>query len=328
MSSPQASRPLKLCYNYFMRIIKHKLTWIDILKPTKKDLEFIRKQHKFHPIILDELLHTSARSRVEPYKEYLFLTYHLPIYDKNIKSSRRAEVDFLITKNKVITIHYEDLEPLNNFWRRLSNNSHFKDRAMGESSGQLIYYLIEEILAFSQGQLRHIEDKLSEITKDLFQRQEAQLLEKISYIKRDLLDYSIIGKPQGIILQSLKETGIRFWGEEMRIYLADLAGDHLKIMQYLDNFKETIDALEQTNSQLLNAKTNAVMQRFTVLAFLTVPLLLLTSIFSVTAIDKVIKNSPVVFGISFISILVLTILLLVFFRKKVWLFLLVFYFLF
>src|SRR3989344_3264659 len=144
-----------------MRIIKHKLTWIDVLKPTKKDLEFIRKQYYFHPIILDELLHTSARSRVEPYDNYLFLTYHLPMYDKNIKSSRRAEVDFLITKDKIITVHYEDLEPLNNFWRRLSNDPRFKDQALGENTGTLSHFLVQEILLFSQRQLRHIEDNVT-----------------------------------------------------------------------------------------------------------------------------------------------------------------------
>lgn len=301
-----------------MRIVKGKFTWIDVQNPTKKDIEFIRKQHKFHPIILDELLHTSARSRVEPYEKYLFMTYHLPIYDKGEKSSRKGEVDFLITKDKIITVHYEDLEPLNNFWRRLSNDPVFKERALGESTGRMIYYMLEEILFFSQRQLRHIEDEVTQLTKNLFQNEEKRLLEDISYLKRDILDYSIISKPQAIILESLREVGGKFWGEQMRIYLSDLSGDHLKIMQLLDNFKETVDALEQTNSQLLNAKTNSVMQRFTVLAFLTYPIVILTSFFNASIIDNLISNNPLIFaGISLIVIMV-TMGLLVFFRKKGW----------
>jgi magnesium transporter len=303
-----------------MRIIKkNKLTWIDILNPTKKDIEFIRKQQRFHPIILDELLHASARSRVEPYDKYLFLTYHLPIYDKNIKSSRKAEVDFLITKDKVITVRYEDLEPLNNFWRRLSNDKNFKDRAMGENTGKMTYYMIEEILAFSQRQLRHIEEKVSDLTKELFENRESHMLQKISYLKRDILDYSIISKPQEIIIESLKEVGERFWDEDIKIYLSDLAGDHLKNMQELDNFKETVDALEQTNSQLLNAKTNAVMQKFTVLAFLTIPLVLLTQIFGADVVSVQTGNDPLIFWGSLLLVLVITVLMLLLFKKKGWL---------
>ncbi|MDP3999132.1 MAG: CorA family divalent cation transporter [bacterium] len=301
-----------------MRIIKGQLTWIDVLNPTKKDVEFIRKQHKFHPIILDELLHPSARSRVEPYDKYLFLTYHLPIYDNATKSSRRAEVDFLITKDKVITVHYEDLEPLNNFWRHLTNDPNFKDRALNENTGRLTYYIIEEVLSFAQRQLRHVEENMSGITKELFAGKEARLLERISYLKRDILDYSIISKPQEIILQSLKEVGIKFWGEPMAVYLSDLSGDHLKVMQYLDNFKEAIDALEQTNAQLLSAKTNAVMQRFTVLAFLTFPIIIFTSFFNLEAVNQFFSN-PLRFISAFILVLLVTILLLALFKRKGWL---------
>lgn len=302
-----------------MRIIKrNKLTWIDVLKPTKKDIEFIRKQHKFHPIILDELLHASARSRVEPYDKYLFLTYHLPLYDKNQKVSRKIEVDFLITKDKVITVRYEDVEPINNFWRRLSNDKNFKDRAL-HSTGTIVYFLIEEILAFSQRQLRHIEETVSEITQELFKNREAQLLQRISYLKRNILEYSIISNPQKIILESLREVGGRFWSEDMRIYLSDLVGDHLKIMQHLENFKETVDALEQTNSQLLNAKTNAVMQKFTVMAFLTIPLVLLTQIFGAEVVSLQTNNDPFVFWASFVLVLLITIILLLFFKRKGWL---------
>lgn len=302
-----------------MRIIKGKMTWIDVQNPTKKDIEFIRKQHKFHPIILDELLHTSARSRVEPYEKYLFLTYHLPIYDKNMKSSRKGEVDFLITKDQIITVHYEDLEPLNNFWRRLSNDPNFKDQALGEDTGRLLYFLIEEILFFSQRQLRHIEENVSLLTKELFQGEERKLLENISYLKRDILDYSIISMPQEIILESLREVGGKFWNDRLKIYFSDLAGDHLKIMQLLENFKETVDALEQTNAQLLDAKTNQVMQRFTVLAFLTFPMVLINSFFTVPMIDHITDRSPVIFLTVFAITICITIGMLIFFKKRNWL---------
>jgi len=302
-----------------MRIIKGKMTWIDVQNPTKKDIEFIRKQHKFHPIILDELLHTSARSRVEPYEKYLFLTYHLPIYDKNMKSSRKGEVDFLITKDKIITVHYEDLEPLNNFWRRLSNDPHFKDQALGEDTGKLLYFIIEEILFFSQRQLRHIEENVSLLTKELFSGEERRLLENISYLKRDILDYSIISMPQEIILESLKEVGGKFWNDRLKIYFSDLAGDHLKIMQLLNNFKETVDALEQTNSQLLDAKTNQVMQRFTVLAFLTFPMVIINSFFTVPMIDHLVDRSVGIFLAVFALTVFITIGMLLFFKRKNWL---------
>ncbi len=295
-----------------------KIIWIDILNPTKVDIDFLKKQHDFHPIILDELLHFSSRSRVEFYDDYLFLTYHLPIYDKTLKTSRKAEVDFLITKNKVITVHYEDLEPIDNFMRTISNNVHFKNQAM-QDTARCAYYIIQAIISFSMRQLRHVEDNIQEISKEIFKGKEAQLLEKISYAKRDILDYSVISAPQEILLSSLLDVGAKFWGEDVRIYLDDLLGDYSKVTQHVDNYRATIEALETTNGQLLSAKTNSVMQKFTIFAFLAIPLSIIVQLAAITSVEQYIVGHPMTFlgVLSVIAIILIT--LAVYFRKRGWL---------
>lgn len=295
-----------------------KITWIDILKPTKADIDFLKKHHKFHPIILDELLHLSSRSRVEFYPSYLFLTYHLPIYDKSLRTSRRAEIDFLITKNSVITVHYEDLEPLDSFMRSLNNNQHFKQKVMADSA-QCTYFLIQEVIQFSLRQLRHVEDNIRSISEEIFKDKEDEMLEKISYAKRDILDFSVISAPQEILLGSLISTGKKFWGEESGIYLSDLAGDYSKVTQHVDSYRATIEALEQTNGQLLSAKTNKVMQRFTILAFLAIPLGIFASLISVDFIGNFITATPARFWTIFILMGSLVVSMVIFFKKKKWL---------
>lgn len=302
-----------------MRIVKGKISWIDILSPNRGDLEHLKKINEFHPIILDELLHLSLRSRVEFYKTYLYLTYHLPVYDKNLRTSRRMEIDFLITKDHVITIHYEDAEPIENFYRSISNNARLKDRALGENTARLTYYLIQEILNFSMQQIKHIEENISRISREIFRHKEAELLEQISYVKRDVLDYTIISRPQKILLNSFLDVGIKFWGEEVKIYLNDLIGDYYKITQLLENYHQIIESLEATNGQLLNAKTNSVMQRFTILAFLTIPLALFASLASIDFIGQFLAASPLRFWSIFTGTSAVVIGLIVFFKKKGWL---------
>lgn len=297
-----------------------KITWIDILKPTKTDIDFLKKQHDFHPIILDELLHFSSRSRVEHDTEttYLFLTYHLPIYDKTLKTSRKAEVDFLITKNKVITVHYEDLEPIDTFMRTISNNQNFKNQAM-QDTARCAYYMIQAIISFSMRQLRHVEENIQEISKEIFKGKETYLLEKISYAKRDILDYSIISAPQGILLTSLGDVGVKFWGEEFGIYFDDLVGDYSKVTQHVENYRATLEALETTNGQLLSAKTNAVMQKFTIFAFLAVPLSIFVSIASINVVERFIVEHQTTFWALSITLGIVIVTLVVYFKRKGWL---------
>ncbi|MDD5431055.1 MAG: CorA family divalent cation transporter [Candidatus Pacebacteria bacterium] len=302
-----------------MQTIKNKsIIWIDILKPTAKDIEFIKKQHKFHPIILDELSRPSVRARVEGYDSYLFLTYHIPTYDPILKTSKKAEIDFLITKNTVITVHYEELEPINDFIRNLSANQNLKDIAMSDT-GRLTYKILEDVINFSLRQLRHIEENVSFLNKELFSGKESGMLKEISYAKRDILDYRMISRPQEIILKSLRETGMSFWGTSINVYLSDLVGEHMKVLQQIENFKETIESIEQTNAQLLHAKSTAIMQKFNVLAFLAVPMAFTMAFFTVGAVQQITNFSFFTFVTTFIIVAILDIFLLIIFRKKKWL---------
>lgn len=296
-----------------------KIRWIHIEKPGKQDIAFLNKNFNFHPVILDELLQPSTRSRVERYDEYLFMTYHFPLYDRLAKTSRRAEIDFLITRNYVITVSYESLEPVQNMRRTFQNNASIGASLIKDGPALLIYYLLQEIINFSLRQLRHIQEKIEFINSQLFNGKESRLLEDISYIKRDILEYQIITRPQQILLESLRQVGEKFWGQKVRIYLSDLAGDFMKIIQLIDLQKEAIEGLESTNAQLLNVKMNRVMQRFTVLAFLTFPLMLLVAIFDIDTVSRPIIGRPYDFWIIFGVVVMIIVIMSLYFKKKEWL---------
>lgn len=300
-------------------IIEGKINWYDVVNPDHRDIEFLKRKFRFHPVILDELLHPSARSRVETYDHYLFLVYHLPVYNVQARTSRRAELDFLITKNTLFSVRYEKIEPVHQFERTLRNNLHLRDRMLKNTTGHLLYYLLEEIMEYSLRQLRHIEEKVDEVGSELFSGKERQLLEKVSYIKRDLLDFRIIIRPQQSVVESLIVAGRFFWGESIKIYFSDLLGDFLKTVHAIENLKETVESFEETNAQLLNAKSNYIMQRFTVLAFLTFPLMLLVAIFDIDAVSRPIIGNPYDFWIIFGTVSTIVAIMVYLFRKKGWL---------
>lgn len=303
-----------------MTIIKGKTTWVDILKPSKKEIEYLKKTYGFHPIILDELFQPSARSRVERYDNYLFMVYHLPVYDHAQKTSRRAEIDVLVTANALVTVRYENLEPIESLSRAIHNNPHYKERVLGKDSARVLYYLLEEVINFSLRQLRHVQDKVEEVGKNLFKGRESELLEHISYVKRDILEYRIIARPQEALLESLENAGRSFWRESTSVYFNDLAGDYLKVIHALENYREAIEAFEATNSQLLNAKMNNIMSRFTVLAFLTLPLMLIVSFFNIEALSTPFINGHLfAFWLIFGSGVVLVAFLTYYFKRRGWL---------
>jgi Mg2+ and Co2+ transporter CorA len=209
----------------------------------------------------------------------------------------------------VITVRYGEIEPLDVFEGHLNASKEFREQVLGKNTLTLTYNLLQSIIAFSFRQLHHIEEHIGSISSEIFKSREQKLLARISYVKRDVLDYRLISRPQGILLSSLRMVGTEFWGKHANVYLDDLVGDNLKTQQHIENYLEVIEALESTNSQLLNAKTNRVMQNFTVLAFLTFPLVLFTAIYEIGA-----RTGE--FWMGFGSTLVATIIIILLFKRR------------
>src|SRR3990167_3308178 len=117
-----------------MQIIKHNnLTWIDINNPTPKDTEYLKDNFHFDQFILDELFVPTVRPKVEEYNHYLFMVLHFPIFIPRKKRTFSREIDFIITKDAIITAHYAAIEPLQVLFDSCSLSGANKEKAFGKN---------------------------------------------------------------------------------------------------------------------------------------------------------------------------------------------------
>ena len=292
-----------------MEIEKNKhVQWIEIQKPTGKDIAWLKEKFDLHPVIVDELKGPSARARVEQYDGYLYFVYYFPLYDEKDAASVRTEIDFIVTKNAVATVHYEPLTGvLDDF-----------DIGAIDSSFQLVHGIIQHLLNFQERQLRHVREKVEAVGREVFHDKEKEVLEKITYLKRDISEYRIVVRLQEPTLKSLLVKGREFWGKDSEIYLNDLIGDHLKVMNQLEDYRDAVGDFEDTNNQLMNLKINTVLKTFTLLSFLTFPFVLLASLFSMNTPDTPIVNQPHAFWIIVGIMVVGMVTLATYFKSKKW----------
>jgi len=292
-----------------MEIKKGKgVEWVDVEKPTGKDLAWLGKEYHLHPVIVDELRGPSARGRVEAYKDYLFFIYYFPVYDRNDEASARTEIDFIVTKDSVVTVHYDGLGGVMDGF----------DVEDCDSSLAVMYRLIEHLINFQERQLRHIREKVESVGKEIFKDKEKEVLQRITYVKRDVSEYRIVVRLQEPILRSLLVKGKKFWGDSAEIYLSDLMGDQLKVVNQLEDYREAISDFEDTNNQLMNLKINSVMKTFTSLSFLTFPFMLIAALFSMNTRDTPLIGLAYGFWIIIGIMIVGMILLTVYFKRKGW----------
>lgn len=302
-------------------ITENNLTWTDIEKPTQKDLDWLKNNFNIHTIVLDELIPASQREKVEQFDNYLFLVMYVPVFHPKKRTTRPVELDVLITKTHIITVHNEILELLEDFLGKLTKDPTVKEKVFEKTTGHIFYWIAEELLNFAERQLVHVSKNVNRVEEGLFKNIERDMIKEISFVKRDILDFRIAVKPLHRIFDSLYAKSADFWPESrnLKIYFSDLIGDYERVWSKVDNFTEIINSLEATNTNLLNDKTNTIVKTFTILSFITFPAMLIATILQIDTITNPIRGLPYDFWIIFGLVAATVLIMWLYFRNKKWL---------
>jgi len=264
------------------QIETQKIIWIDFTEPSADELVILKKM-KLHPLALEEFSMPSARPKASLYGDCLYLTLHIPLFDKENRRTFPSELDVVVTKNHLITGHDQDIFQLRDFFTKLKRNKKMQEKYMGRSPGYLLYYIIEILLESCFPKIDHINKNLDNIEEQIFQGNEKEMVHEISFVKRDILNFRRTLKPQKSVLESLARDNYPLLEPELRTYYQDLVGTNIRVWSALENAKETIESLEDTNDALLSNKLNHTMKVLTVFSAIFLPMTVISNILAMSA---------------------------------------------
>lgn len=267
-----------------MKQIKtNKVTWIDFTEPDADELIELKKKFKLHPLALEEFSMPSARPKASLYGHCLYLTVHIPLFDKENRRTYPSELDIVITDKYLITGHDQDIYQLRDFFQRIQRSKKSQEEYMSQTPGHLLYYIIENLFESCFPKIDHINANLDKIEEEIFKGNEKEMVHEISYVKRDILNFRRTLKPQKSVLNSLAGDHYPMVDENLREYYQDLVGTNERVWNALENAKEVIESLEETNNALLSNKLNHTMKVLTVFSAVFLPMTVISNILAMSA---------------------------------------------
>ena len=193
-----------------------------------------------------------------------------------------------------------------------------KSKQYLSSVGELLYYLLSGLFLSSFQELEKMDKIISAMENVIFKERNRDYVEDISLLRREILDFRRAINPQQSVLESLEEEGKVFLGKNMQPYVGRIIGDYLRIWHILENHKETIEALHETNESLLSLRMAEITKNLTIMAFITFPLTLIASLFGMNTEVLPIAGAPHDFWIILAVMAVGIVGMFVFFRWKKW----------
>lgn len=272
------------------------VTWIAINRPDQAALTKLQERFpQLHPLVLESLRSPTVRpSHVEDYDHHLYMVLHFPNFLEGLKQTVFSEIDCIILPDTLITVQYDGIELLDKTWFDLAVEKTLSVQ-YGRSPVHLISYILQRFFYFSLSELDQIQETIDEIEERVFGGSEKKIMQDISVLRRNVLDFRKVIKPQRFTLESfiLKIQNLYHDGK-MHTVLNDLLGEYMKVWDLLENHKEALDVLYETTEALLVSKTNETIRVITVLAFITFIPTLIANIYGMNILLPF-SNYPYIF---------------------------------
>ncbi len=257
------------------------LTWIHLDAPATEEATQLAQRFGWHPLDVEDVLSKRQRPKIDEYADegYLFGVLHFPVYDKNVQRLNAAELDFFIGPQYLVTLPAVELLPVTRLFRRCYEDADERDRYFGKGSGYLLYHVLDDLFDYCFPILDKIGHKLDSIEDEMFEGRAEEIVRDISNVKQEIISYRKIIKPERATLRQLERQVDRFLPEELELYFDDIVDASERIWDLLDNYKEVVEALEDTNESVISHRQNNVLRILTIFSVVLLPLTLISGIF-------------------------------------------------
>ncbi|MES2135230.1 MAG: CorA family divalent cation transporter [Patescibacteria group bacterium] len=294
------------------------IIWIDIENPTAEEITEVGQEFNLGALLRQELLAPTVKARVDLYPEVVYALLHFPARRHTHNKRESQEVDFVIGKHFVITVHYETVDALVDFSRSFEAAMLLKRNSGKFHSGHILFELAQRLYQEVEYELDSLEDSIATIETAIFSGHERDMVFAISRASRELIDQRRTLSMHVEVLASLEHATVSLFGEQFANYLRGVTTFHYRAHQRALAMMDTVTDLRKTNDSLLTTRQNEITKNLTVMAFITFPLSVVAAVFGMNTDNTPIVSSPYGFWMIVGAMTVLTIAFFIYFKIKKW----------
>ena len=257
------------------------LRWVNIEHPGAAERAWLEEHFDFHALDIEDVLSRNQRPKIDEYPDYLFLVLHVPVFDRKAGRLGAGELDLFVGPDFVVTLPNQALPPVEYLFERCRADENLREKLFSRGSGYLMYRLVDDSFDYCFPMLRKIGTKLDALEDEIFEGRSEDLVRDISNAKQEIINFRKVIRPQRPVLRDLEKVKSRYLASDLdlEIYFDDIVDAHERIWDMLENYKEVIVALEETNESILSHRVNDILRVLTAISVIVLPLTLIASIF-------------------------------------------------
>jgi magnesium transporter len=278
-------------------------------------IEKLGQHFVLHPLLLEDVLNTEQRPKVEEFEDHLFIVLKMIHLGKENLELKGEQVSLIVGHNYVISLQERVGDVFDAVRNRIRKG---KGRIRKNGADYLAYALVDSIVDSNFIVLEELGDKIESLQNDLIAEPEPEDLQAILRLKRDMLAFRKATWPLREILGALLREGSSLIGKDILVYLRDVYDHVIQVVDTVETYREMLSAMLDIYLSSVGNKMNEIMKVLTIIATIFIPMTFLAGVYGMNF--KYMPELSWKFAYPLFWVIVLTILgaMFIWFKRKKW----------
>lgn len=296
---------------------KPSITWINVDGLHEVDIvEKLGKHFNLHPLVMEDILHTGQRPKMEDLDDYIFVVLKMFYYDDENDALRSEQISIVLGSNFVISFQEVPGDVFNSLRERIRNG---KGRARRMGADYLAYALIDSIVDHYFILLEKCGERIDRMEEELAENPQPKTLQDIHNLKQEIVFLRKSVWPLREVISGLERAESPLIHDDISMYLRDVYDHTIQVIDSVETYQDILSGMLDLYLSSVSNKMNEVMKVLTIFASIFIPLTFIAGIYGMNFEFmpelKVRWAYPALWGV----MVGVAVTLLVLFKRKRWL---------
>lgn len=251
--------------------------WLNVYGLQDADiLQEIGRRFHLHPLVLEDILNTHQRSKIEDYGDYLYCVVRLFDYDEATQTLHSDQLSLILGHNFVLTFQERPGGVFQPIRERLRNPL---APIRGHGTDYLAYALLDAVIDRYFVVVDHLGNGAEQLEDLALEKPTPQLLKAINQVKHQTMQVRRAVWPLREVLSNLLRGENPFFEKETRLYMRDIYDHTIHVVETLDAVRDLLSDLLDIYMSSVSNRLNLEVRILTVLSMLFMPATLIAGIF-------------------------------------------------
>ncbi|MFN1834366.1 magnesium/cobalt transporter CorA [Balneola sp. MJW-20] len=292
-------------------------TWINI--KGLHDIEALKRIWTYfdlHPLIQEDILNTSQRSKIENYQNNIFFVIRMFNYIDEDEDLNVEQVSIVLGSNYVLSFQESDYPVFVPVVERIKKGAF---RLRNEGPDYSAYALLDTIVDHYFHVLEKLGDEIEELEEKILENDDSSIPQQIHATRRKLIYFRKSVWPMRDSLNTLIRDESPFINEQNKVFYRDVYDHLVQIIDGVENYRDMVMGLLDMYMSHVSNKMNEVMKVLTIIATIFIPLTFVAGIYGMNFQYMPELSYTWAYPAVWVVMITITIVMILFFRRKDWL---------